>query len=118
MTDFDVLKQGELAALKVRIQELETQNKELRAYVKHKLDCRSKRSPFWNPGPCDCGLDKILTETKPPSSGPPDGLQIHRKYLELGGHGVFLGMESKEEYKKESKVKSELKKWIKEQSTK
>lgn len=41
----------------------------------------------------------------------PDGAEVHRKYLELGGHGIFLGHEGQKAHDKEAEVHRKLELW-------
>lgn len=43
----------------------------------------------------------------------PDGYEVHMKYLELGGYGIFIGCEDEYTKQKEKLVNLELKEWIK-----
>lgn len=42
----------------------------------------------------------------------PDGYEIHMKYKELGGYGIFIGNETQYMINKEIEVKLKLKEWI------
>lgn len=53
------------------------------------------------------GLAQLTKELKPVKAKP-DAAQIHKKYKELGGHGIFILKGAQEDYDKEIEVQRKL----------